>query len=109
MAMTFDEALGVLLGWLGEDVEVTLCGADGAPPVLAAELQGSLHKGDELSGGPEPANSLMFILDSADGEEASTFILAKDAFQSAGWLNDDELVLEVTCGVIQFLICQAER
>ena len=107
-AMTFDEALSVLLGWLGEDLEVTLQGADGAPPLLAAELRGVLRNGDELDRGPEPANSLMFILDSEDGNEAATFILAKDAFRSAGWFNADAEVLAITCGVIQFLICKAD-
>jgi hypothetical protein len=107
--MTFNDALSVLLGWLGEDVEVTLQGADTAPPVLAAELQGHLRSADELGDGSEPADSLMFILDSAEGEETATFIFAKDAFRKAGWLNADQQVLEITCGVINFLICIAER
>jgi hypothetical protein len=46
----------------------------------------------------------MFILDDADGGEASTFILAADAFQSAGWFDDNEQVLKINCGVIQFLV-----
>jgi hypothetical protein len=105
--MTFDDALSILQGWLGEELEVSLCGAGGAPPLLAAELQGRLRRGDELSGSREPANSLMFILDSADGEEAANFILAKDAFRGAGWFDDNREVLEINCGVIRFLVGRA--
>jgi hypothetical protein len=103
--VTFDEALTILLGWLGEELEVTLQGADGAPPPLAAELHGHLRSGDELNAGTEPANSLMFILDDEDGEELSTFILSKDAFRSAGWFGDQGEVLEINCGAVQFLVC----
>lgn len=107
--MTFDEALSVLLGWLGYELQVTLAGAGQMLPGLAAELFGTLRGGDELSGDESnPANSLMFVLESEDGEESATFILAKDIFLGAGWFDANEEVLEVNCGVIQFLICQAE-
>lgn len=78
------------------------------PPLLAAELHGYLRSGDELGGGSEPANSIMFVLGDEDGEELSTFIVAKDAFRSAGWLDDREQVLELNCGVVQFLISPAD-
>jgi hypothetical protein len=106
--MTFDEALSVLLGWLGEELQVTVHGASGMLPVLAAELFGTLRNGDELGRGPGPANSIMFVLDSEHEDEVSTFILAKDAFLGARWFDDDMEVLAINCGVIQFLICLAE-
>jgi hypothetical protein len=108
--MEFDDALSVLLGWLGEEVQVTLRGAGGMEPVMAAELFGKLSTGDELrEGGTGPANSLMFVLDASPfEEESSTFIVAKDAFLGARWFDDDEEVLAINCGVIQFLICLAE-
>lgn len=108
--MEFDDALAVLLGWLGEDVQVTLHGAGGMAPVLAAELFGRLSSGDELrEEGTGPANSLMFILDSSPfDEESATFILAKDAFLGARWFDNEMEVLAINCGVIQFLICLAE-
>jgi hypothetical protein len=106
--MQFEDALSVLAGWLGEELEVTLHGANGMPPILAAELFGILRGIDELSGGHEPTDSLAFLLDSADGDEVGTFVLDKNAFQSAGWYDRKKKVLEITCGMIQILICRAD-
>ncbi len=108
--MTFDDALAVLLGWLGEEVQITLRGAGGMEPVMAAELFGTLRTGDELrEGGTGPANSLMFVLDASPfEEETATFILAKDAFLGARWFDADNEVLAINSGVIQFLICLAD-
>jgi hypothetical protein len=64
--MDFEDALSVSVGWLGEELQVTLHGVAGMPPVLAAELFGTLRSGDELSDGPAPADSIMFVLDSED-------------------------------------------
>lgn len=106
--MDFEDALSVLLGWLGVELQVTLHGAFGVPPTIAAELFGTLRCGDELSRGLGPANSIVFVLDSEDEHEASTFILDKAAFLGAGWFDEDEEVLAINCGLIQFLICLAD-
>lgn len=106
--MTFYETLSILVGCVGEEIRVTLGGADGHPPVVAAELCGTLRAADGLDVNRSQANSLLFILDSEDGEEVANFILSEDAFRGAFWFDDGEEVLAITSGAIRFLVCRAE-
>jgi hypothetical protein len=106
-AMDFQDVLAVLVNWLGREVEVTLAGADGADPTLAAELGGRLARGDELSGRAATADSLMFILEDREGSQVGTFILVESAFRGAGWFDRDGEVLEVRSGVVRLLISTA--
>jgi len=105
--MNFEAVLALLVDWLGREVEVAVAGADGAAPTLAAELQGRLARGDELSAGAAPADSVMFILEDNEGREVGTFILAESAFRGAGWFDAGDEVLEVRSGVVQLLISLA--
>lgn len=105
--MSFTEVLAILVDWLGRELEVSLHGANGASPTLAAELKGRLRRGDELSSGSEPADALLFVLEGSDGQEMATFVLSERAFKGASWFDTEEDVLEIRSGVIQFLIALA--
>jgi hypothetical protein len=105
--MDFQAVLAVLVDWLGREVEVSLAGADGAAPTLVAELGGRLARGDELSGGSAPADSVMFIPEDDEGRQVGTFILAESAFRGAGWFDPGDEVLEVRSGVVALLISLA--
>ncbi len=102
--MSFGQALSALTAWLGREVEVGLCGANGAAPTFVAQLHGRLVRGDELSSRSAPADAVMFMLGDEERRQVSTFILAESAFRGAGWYDDGEAVLAVRTGVVELLI-----
>lgn len=102
--MTFEEILGVLLGWLDLEIEVGTHGANGAQPVAAVDVQRELHRGDELGSRSASASSVLFVLRDGDGEQVESLRLYEQAYQGGGWYDDDEEVLEVRSGIIQILI-----
>jgi hypothetical protein len=68
--LTFEEILGVLLGWLGLEIEVGTHGANGAQPVAAVDVQEELHRGDELGSRSASASSVLFVLRDGDGSRS---------------------------------------
>ena len=107
--MTFEEILGVLLGWLGLEIEVGTHGANGAQPVAAVDVQGELHRGDELGKRSTSGSSVLFVLRNGDGAQVGSLRLYEQAYQGGGWYDDDEEVLEVRSGVVQILIAPIQE
>lgn len=106
--MTFEEILGVLLSWLGLEIEVGTHGANGAQPVAAVDVQGELHRGDELENRSTSGSSVLFILRN-DGAQVGSLRLYEQAYAGGGWYDDDEEVLEVRSGLVQILIATVQK
>lgn len=108
--MDLEEVLTVLLGWLGLEIEVSLHGANGSPPVAALEVQGQLRKGEEFGHESASPKSFAFVLDDGDGLQIAAAIhLYESSYAGGGWYDDDEEVLEIRSGVIQILIAPVEE
>ena len=71
--MTFEEVLGVLLGWIGRHISVAVATA-GDAPVLVASIVGRLRAGSELEARGEEAAVFFGFEDGGTG-----FILARRA------------------------------
>ena len=107
--LTFEEVLGVLFGWLNLEIEIGTHGANGAQPVAAVDVQGELHRGDELGNRSASGSTILFVLRSDDGAQVGSLRLYEQAFQGGGWYDDDEEVLEVRSGMVQILIATVQK
>jgi hypothetical protein len=70
--MTFEDILGVLLSWIGLEIEVGTHGANGAEPVTAVDVQGEFHRGDELRNRSASGSSVLFVLRNGDGAQVGS-------------------------------------
>jgi hypothetical protein len=102
--MDFEDVLSVLLGWMGQEVEVGTHGANGDEPVTALETRGILRRGDDFEKNAVSRGSLAFYLADTAGTQIAAFRLYKSAYSGGGWFDDKEEVLEIRSGVIQLLI-----
>jgi hypothetical protein len=102
--MEFEDVLSVLLGWMGQEIEVGTHGANGAEPVTALEARGILRRGDDFEKDAVGRGSLAFYLADTAGSQIAAFRLYESAYSGGGWFDDEEEVLEIRSGVIQLLI-----
>jgi hypothetical protein len=101
-----EQILGVLHGWIGSEIEVSVHGGRGRAPVSAVSVRGRLRTGDVLSR-PRKPEVFLFVLADDSGRQVGSFALDAEAFVGGGWLDEKEEVLEVESGVVQMLIATA--
>src|SRR4051794_33767175 len=93
--MTFEEALGALLGLLGDRVEVAIESPAGG---MVAHFTGELGRGHDLSARDDPSAPVFFSF--AD-EPGSGFVLDPRVFAGAQWSSDRSVLrLEDRAGVV---------
>lgn len=98
--MTFEEVLGILLGWVGRRLSVGIATA-GDAPIMIASLAGTLGAGTELEAAGEEAAVFFAFEDGATG-----FILARQHFTGGGWHESDPSTLVVRLGAVSLWIEQ---
>jgi hypothetical protein len=102
------ETLTALQGWLGREVEVSVSGADGKYPLLAAELRGTLRRPDylslPLSQSPVQEDTSMFVIEDDQGQQIGPFFLAETALRGAEWWPATRRRLRIGIGVVDLLV-----
>lgn len=99
--MDLEDVLRVLLGWVGQGVEVNIGALDG--PLLAASMRGTLKAGTDIAvEDPWPrvkqGEALYFCFAEDTG---SGFFLHADEFRQAEWTGPEgDLLVVVTGGLV---------
>jgi hypothetical protein len=100
----FDEALGALLGLVGERVEVHVFDASGTPH-LVATFGGTLRAGYSMTGGePNDQESIFVRLES--GEEPAAISFDRELY--AGGVKHPDGALTTRFGSVELLISPRE-
>lgn len=102
--MDLTEVLAVLLGWIGLEVEVGTHGANGADPVAALDVRGTLRRGEEFGSDERSPAVFAFRLEDKAGDEVASLRLYESSYVGGGWFDDEEEVLEIRSGVIKILV-----
>ena len=96
--VTFDEALAILHGWLGDELEVAIRTTSG---LMVADLTGRLAMGSDLSPPGEQSGPIYFQLDGVGG---AGFFLAERDFHGAEWQDAERTLLAVQVNGVELLI-----
>jgi hypothetical protein len=102
--MDLEEVLAILLGWIGQDIEIGTHGANGAPPVAALEARGILRKGEEFGSESRSSGVIAFRFEDSAGNGVASLRLYESSFAGGRWFDDGKEVLEIRSGVIQILV-----
>lgn len=99
-AVTFEQALAVLHGWLGRELEVAVLSC-GEGSEMVATLAGRLVAGSDLSVSGGRDGALYFQLDGVGG---SGFFIGPQTFRAAEWQDEERTVLAVDVGSVRLLV-----
>src|SRR4051794_21570756 len=103
-AMTFDEALGVLLALVGERVEVHVLDA-GESPHLVATFGGRLQAGYSMTGG-EPSDTEAIFVRLDAGRETAAISLDREVFEGA--IRHEDGAISLRLGGVELLVARRD-
>jgi hypothetical protein len=104
--MDLNEALAVLVGWVGEHVDVVVRTEERSPTVVAG-FGGELRRAEDTfadlrhyKSWADKAESLMFVVGEDGPSGPSLFFVDTERFQRAEWTSAEQRELEINLGSV---------